>query len=820
MEGIGATDMNGTTDADRTDYYETVPVHALDVALWIESDRMGHFLGAMDQARLDGQRGVVQNEKRQGENQPYGRAWEMITKGMAPPGHPYSWTVIGSMEDLNAASLDDVRAWFKTYYGAANAVLVLAGDINAETALRKTEQYFGAIPSGPPVARFEKWIPSVAGTRRQKLEERVPQARLYKVWNIPPYGEIENHQLELARDMIANGENSRLYKRLVYEEQIATDVSAFVEAREISGLFTMTVTARPGADLRKVEAAIDEEMRRFLADGPMEKELARVKAEKLAGFVRATERIGGYDGKANLLAMGETFRADPGYYRTMLKHFREATVKEIQNAARKWLTDDVYILEIRPRLEYGTNSTTVERVKLPTPGAPPEIQFPTLQRATLSNGLKLVLAERHTTPMVSFSLQVDAGFAADQFAIPGTARLATEMLKEGTSRRTVRQINEELALLGASISTESGLDSCSVNLSALTATLAPALELYADVLLHPSFPESEFRRLQKQRIAGIRQEKVEPLDTALRVFPALLYGREHAYANPLTGSGTETSVAKLTPADAQNFHRTWFKPDNATLIIVGDVTLEGIASKLEKLFGKWKGGSVPKKNLATVERQKTVSVYLLDRPGSIQSVILAGHVAPPKSDRDDVALEVMNTVLGNTATSRLNMNLREGKHWSYGALSVFWAARGQQPFIVYAPVQTDKTRESLLELDKELRDIRGARPITAEELKNAQAYRTLRLPGSWETISAIANSLSELVSCALKDDYFTTYPQKVRNVSLHDLANVATNALRPDSLVWVVVGDRAKIESGLRELAWSDIQFIDADGNRLDARCH
>src|SRR5437899_2847025 len=284
MERIGATELNGTTSEDRTDFFENVPTNALDVALWIESDRMGHFLGAIDQGRLDVQRGVVQNEKRQGENQPYGVTEELIVKGTAPPGHPYSWTVIGSMADLNAASLEDVRQWFKTYYGPANTVLVLAGDIDAETALKKVEHYFGDIPAGPPVDRFEKWIPKMLGTRRQTVSDRVPQARLYKVWNVTPYGEADTSHLELVSHVLASGKSSRLYKRLVYDDQSATDVSAYVDPREVSGQFGIVVTARPGGDLARIEKSVDEEMVRLLAKGPTREELRRAKARHIAAF--------------------------------------------------------------------------------------------------------------------------------------------------------------------------------------------------------------------------------------------------------------------------------------------------------------------------------------------------------------------------------------------------------------------------------------------------------------------------------------------------------------------------------------------------------
>jgi len=813
MERIGATDLNGTTSNDRTDFFENVPKNALDVALWIESDRMGHLLGSVDQKRLDTQRGVVQNEKRQDENQPYGVVDELITKGTAPAGHPYSWTVIGSMEDLNAASLNDVKTWFTNYYGAANAVLVLAGDIDAETALRKVEHYFGDIPAGPPVSRYTSWVPVISGTRREIVSDRVPLARLYKVWNIPAYGEADNVYLNLASDVLASGKSSRLYKRLVYDEQIATAVSASVDANEISGQFTITVTARPGGDLARIEKAVDEEVARFLAEGPTAAELERAKAQEIAGFVRGIERIGGFGGKSDVLAQNETFRGRPDFYQTPLRFTREATTGQLHQAAQKWLTENVYILEVHPYPDYETTGSSVDRSGLPTPGADPEVTFPKFQRTTLSNGLKIILVERHSLPLVQFNLLVDAGYAADQFAVPGTAKLTQQMLDEGTARRTALQISDELAALGANLGDGSRLDVASVSLSTLASTLDPALDIYADVILHPAFPEADFLRLQKQLLAGIKQEKNDPIGLALRVFPKLLYGSDHAYGNPLRGSGTEASVSKLTPADLRQFHDTWFKPNNATLIIVGDTTLQEIKPKLEKLFAGWEPGTVPVKNLANAAPQKKSSLYLIDRPGAQQSFILAGQVGLPKSDPDEIAVETVNTILGGAFTSRVNLNLRENKHWTYGAFTVPIAARGQGPFIAYAPVQTDKTKESLIEMDKELRGIIGNRPATGEELSKAQQSQTLSLPGQWETLGAVGGSLGEIVTFSLPDDYFSTYPAKVRALTTNDMAQAAKKLVHPDQLVWVVVGDRAKIEASLGELGWGEFQHLDADGN-------
>ena len=816
LEKLGATDLNGTTNNDRTNYFQNVPTSSLDTVLWMESDRMGHLLGAVTQAKLDEQRGVVQNEKRQGENQPYGLVYNMITENTYPAGHPYSWTVIGSMEDLNAASLDDVKEWFKTYYGPSNAVIVLAGDIDLKTAKEKVQKYFGAIPPGPPIPKHESWVARREGNHRAILQDRVPQARLYKVWNTPQAYSLDSDLLNLGAAILGQGKTSRLYKRLVYQDQIATDATAFAYGRELGGQFIIQVTARPGEDLAKVEKAVDEELRNFLEAGPTEDELQRAKTRYVAGFLRGVERIGGFGGKSDVLANGQVFAGDPGAYRATLKNRQQATVADIRRVASEWLSDGVFVLEVQPFANYkALSKSDVDRSKVPEPGAPPELRLPKLQRTTLSNGMKVILAERHEIPIVNFQLLVDAGYAADQFATPGVARLTMTMLDEGTKTRDSIRISEELEDLGAQLGAYSDLDMSHVSLSALKANLDKSLDIYADVILNPVLPEQDFKREQKQQIAAIQREKVQPITMALRVFPALLYGKAHAYGTPLTGSGTEETAAKITRADLVKFHQTWFKPNHSTLVVVGDTTLAEITPKLERIFASWQRGDIPKKNIAPVEHQKSASVYIVDKPGSIQSMILAGHIAPPKSNPDEIAMETLNTILGGAFISRLNMNLREDKHWSYGAGTVLWNARGQRPFIAYAPVQTDKTKESVAEIVKELQGVVKDRPASKDELAMAQDNQTLRLPGSRETMNAVANSIVDLVKYGLPDDYYETYTGKVRALTTQDISTAAEKLLRPDKVVWIVVGDRSKIEAGLKELNLADVKYIDADGNPL-----
>src|ERR1700674_1802171 len=612
MERIGATDLNGTTNPDRTNYFENVPTSAVDFTLWMESDRMGHLLGALDQKTLDLQRGVVQNEKRQGENQPYGVTRQLLTQNTYPAGHPYSWTTIGEMADLDAASMTDVKDWFKTYYGPSNVVIVIAGDIDAKTAKEKVTKYFGDIPAGPPVAHQEVWIAKMSGTHRQIVQDRVPQARIYKVWNIPEYGSADADYLDLVSDCLSAGKSSRFYKRLVYEDQIATDAAATVDLREIRGQFVIRATARPGQSIAQVEKELDEELARFIKSGPTPEEMQRVKAQYQANFIRGIERIGGFGGKSDRLAQSEVFRGSPDAYKISLQRVHLATAEDLRAAAQRWLSDGVYILQVNSFPDYKTATAGADRSKAPDTGTPPELKLPKLQRATLSNGLKVILAERDEVPLVNFTLAADAGFASDASATPGTANLAMQVLTDGTRTRNALQISDELETLGATLRGSSNLDLSFVSLSALTAKLDPSLDLFADVVLHPSYPESEVKREQKLVLAGIDREQNTPATLALRVLPALLYGPGHPYGNPLTGSGTKESVAKLTREDLVKFHDTWLRPNHSTLIVVGDTTLKEVTPKLERLFARWKSGSVPAKDVKTVPVATKSTVYLID----------------------------------------------------------------------------------------------------------------------------------------------------------------------------------------------------------------
>ncbi|KQY84871.1 pitrilysin family protein [Brevundimonas sp. Root1423] len=708
-ELLGATDQNGTTNTDRTNYFQNVPTSALDAMLWLESDRMGHLLGAIDQARLDEQRGVVQNEKRQGENQPYGRVFNAITAATWPDEHPYGHTVIGSMEDLNAADLPTVQQWFRDYYGAANAVIVLAGDITPEQAREKVERYFGDIPSGPPVTQPRRMVVPMVGAQREVMYDRVGQPRLYKVWNSTPSGEADTDYLGMLGNVLASGRSSRLYKRLVIDEQLATAVSAGAGGRQIAGQFIVTATAKAGGDLNRIEAIVDEEMARLLRDGPTAEELERVRTQTAAGYIRGLERIGGFGGKSDLLAQSQVFYGGPAAWRNSYQRVVDARPGNLTDAGRRWLTDGSYSLEVLPFPDYSVAQGVDRTAGVPAVGAAPQAVFPSIERAQLSNGMKVMFVRRESVPTVSMNLILDAGAVVDSDDKAGLAQLTPQVMTNGTDDLTAIEISDRLQLLGATLGAGSGTNSTNVTMTALSARLDPSLDLFADVVLNPAFRQEDFQRTRTLQVAAIQQSNRTPGAIASRVLSREMYGPTSPYGRP--GSGTEQTVASLTPADAEAWHSTWFRPDNATLVVVGDTTLAELTPKLERAFAGWRAPSAPmpaRPGLADApEHSGQPRILIVDRAGP-QSTILAGRIAPAFDPATEASIDTMNTALGGAFTSRINMNLREDKGWSYGAGGGVPYGRGDRIYSVSAGVQSDKTAESLAELRRELTEVHAS----------------------------------------------------------------------------------------------------------------
>ena len=815
FERVGATSMNGTTYFDRTNYFENVPNTALDMALWMESDRMGHMLGAITQERLDEQRGVVQNEKRQGDNQPYGMVQYHLLEGIFPENHPYSWSTIGSMEDLDSASLEDVHKWFKKYYGPNNAVIVIAGDVQSDQVFEKVKKYFGDIKPSAPVDKMKEWTVRLDTDKREIIRDDVPQIKIHKAWGGPSFRNLDSDILQLADLILTSGKTSRLYNRLVYKDQIATDVDSYQFSGDIGGFYYIEASVQPNGDHELVKKAINEELERFLKDGPSKSEMRRAKMKLRSSFLRGLEKVGGFGGKSDILAQNAVYTGDPGYYKKSLEMIENASREDIMSVANEWLSRGTYNLEVHPTEKLVSNEEGVDRSSVPVTETFPESKFIKFQKEALSNGLNLVVAKQENIPIVSFNLLLDAGYAADQYSAPGTSSMVMSMLDEGTEKLDALEISDRASEIGAIISSGAGIDTSSVSMNALRENLDDSLKLYSEIILEPSFPDRELERIRNQKLAQIQQEKNQPFGIALRVLPELLYGESHAYSLPLTGSGTEESVMQIDRQSLINYHNEWFKPNNATMIIVGDVEMDQMKPMLEKHFKNWKSGIVPEKDIADVSVAKSDSVYLIDRPGSQQSIVLAANIAPGKGDSDDLAIESMNDVIGGSFTSRINMNLREDKGWAYGARTTLLQTKGQRPFIAYAPVQTDKTAESIIEIKQELLEFLTTNPVTEDELQKVKDNNTLSLPGRWETVRAISSDLSQIITYGLPDDYWDTYTNKVRNLSSKKLQDAAEKAIKPDNLIWVIVGDLSEIEDKVRNLDFTQIKTLNADGKEI-----
>lgn len=801
LEPIGATKMNGTTWYDRTNYFQNVPVGALDLALWLESERMGHLLPALTQAKLDEERDVVLNEKRQGENRPYGKIWEVIAAKTWPAGHPYSWTTIGSYEDLNAATLADVTTWFETHYGAANATLVIAGDVDTAEAIARATHYFGDIPPGPPRDRAQAWVAPRRDSSRHTMEDRVPQARQLKVWNVPGYCEADHTALQLAAAVFANGKNTPLHDRLVHETQLATSAGAYLLPTEIASQFIVDVTAQPGGDVEAAEALTTTTLARFLQDGPSADDLERARTQLFAGAVRGLERIDGYSGKAQSLAQSAVYCGSPAHIQTWLDRVRDATPETVRAAAARWLSAGDFTLTVTPFARTTVATSGADRQSLPVVDEASALSLPKLEHFMLQNGLPVALAHRDAAPVVQMNLLFRAGLAADTHHSPGTASLAMSLVTEGAGDRDALALSAEIDRLGASLGAGNNLDLSTISLNALSSRLAPSLALFADVVQRPQMNEADFERLRQRTLAAIAQEDANPNSLANRSWALPLFGAGHPYALPGSARGTAAAVAALTLDDVRGFQTRWIRPERAQLVVVGDITRAALEPLLNKAFGTWQpaqSDAPAPTTLPPAQGPSTPRVLLLDRPQAEQSVLLVAALAPPVSDASAVALDVANTVLGGTFSARLNQRLRVEKNWSYGAYSGVRTAAGQRAWVASSAVQADKTAAALEELVTLLNEPLGKRPITADELEYAQGSLTRGLPGDNETTGEIANSLIFPLAYDVSADYWDAYVPAVQSVTLAQADAAYRQLGLPDRAVYVIVGDLARIEPEVR----------------------
>jgi len=812
-------DNNGSTTEDRTNYYEDIPSNAVELALFLESDRMANLLATIDQKKLDTQRDVVKNERRQGvDNQPYGRVGEVTLTALYSSDHPYSWPVIGSLRDLSAASLDDVKDFFRRYYTPNNASLCVAGDIDPKEVRRLVEKYFAPIPPGPPLERFESWVPSLDGSRRVEMRDKVSLPRLYLAWHTPATYQSGDAALDLLAGILTDGKDSRLYKRLVYDMQIAQDVRSFQDSKEIAGEFRIVATAKPGQSLDAIETVIAEELEKIRTGGVTDREVQTALNSWEASFLRSLESVGGFRGRANLLNQYNVFTGDPGFLEQDMGRYYSLTSAQIQDAARSYLQPDrQVVIRVEPEgVLKAEPSPLLDRAQVPGNGPAAPLRLPAIQETRLSNGLKLMVVEQHELPLLQLDLLIAGGWSADPREKPGVGSLTSDLQDEGTKTRSALEIAEQLKEIGADLGTNSDFDFSFISLRTLKKHQAKALDLFSDVLVNPAFPEEELQRKKKEYLARILMEQRQPRTVALKSFFQTLYGPDHPYGQPFTGSGTEVSIAAIQRQDLVDYYNTRFRPGNSTLIAVGDTSLSELVPLLEEALREWKQTTTPAIELPPVKPMSKTEVYLIDKPGAAQSVIVAGHLGIPRNSNDYYSIEILNTILGGKFTSRLNMNLREDKGYTYGASSQFIFRKGVGPFFAFTQVHTEFTKESVSEIVGELRGLQGEKPVTAAELESTRNYISLRFPGEFETLSQLARKLEELAEFGLPANYFESYVPALAKVTVSDITEAARMHLHPDRMLITVVGDLAKIEPGIRELNLGEIHRIDAQGKPLE----
>jgi zinc protease len=809
LQTVGGSN-NGTTNNDRTNYYETFSSSGLERVLWLEADRMGFLLKGLDSVKVDIQRGVVQNEKRQWENQPYAVAEELTVKSTYPSNHPYSWTVIGSMEDLSAASLEDVKEWFRTYYGPNNAIISIAGDVSAAEVFEKVKKYFGDIPASPPISKHSQWIAKMSGKHVQVAQDRVAQANLSKTWNIPGWGDQETIYLRLLGNILTNGKSSRLYKRLVYDASLASNVSFYADEREIGSQYNLYVDVKPGVDLNTIDAIMTEELGKIFSTGISPGELERAKTDYFVSFIGSMEQI--LD-KSEILAACETYGGSPDYFKKIHGWIKTATPEDIRKAAMKWLSDGEYVLKIVPYGDFKQADSQIDRKIIPPVSPPADTKFPAVKDFTLSNGLKVYLAERHDVPTVLVDAAVNAGFASDPTKMEGLARLTGNMLLEGTTTRSSTQISDILLDLGSELHCNSTLDNTYLSLRTIKANFDASLAIFTDVLLHPAFPQKDFERVQHEQLLLVKQEQSDPRLLANRVMPGLIYGKEHPYGQSFGGTGSEASIQRINKSLLVGFHETWFAPNNTSLFVTGDITEKELRQKLESQLAGWKTRALPQKNIPAVAPAERPVVYIIDKPEAIQSRIMVAEICTFCDQTNHDAIEFMNTLIGGSFLSRINMNLREDKHWSYGARSYIQDNQGPDVFIVSTSVQTDKTKESLIEILKELTEINTTKPIAQDEFKTEQTNSILSVAGNWETLESVQRVMIDMIEHRRGNDYANNYTSVLKKFTKENIQSAAAGVIKPQNLTWLIIGDRKTIEAGIRALDFGPVQILDANSN-------
>ena len=825
LEGAGATDINGTTNFDRTNYYETIPSNQLELALWLESDRMGYLLGTLDIEKLANQRDVVRNERRQSvENAPYGLAEEELGHLEFPKSHPYYAQVIGSHADVEAAKLEDVREFFQQYYTPNNATMAIVGDFDKSTIKALVEKYFGTIPAGPAVPKIDVTTPAITSERRAVVTDQVELPRVYMGWITPPVFSAGDAECNFYSQILGGGKSSRLYKSLVYEKQIAQDVSTAMEETRLGTQFELTVTAKPKVKPEDLEKAIDEVITKLAAEGPSAEEVERARNLTETALVRGLQRT---NGVANRLNYYNQFLGTPDYFAKDIARFDVVKAADVRRVAQTIFKKDaravVYavpgnkVIEDVPKTsdeenkkqaaDAGASKVTMAdegwRATAPKPGPAPKFSLPVAEQAKLANGLTILLVERHNLPLFSATLLTMSGSELNPVDKPGLSSFVANMLTEGTANRSPLKFAEDADQIGATVVSGAGYSSSSLTLSALSWNAGGAMDLAADAARHPAFAEKEVERIRNQRVTAVLQENDEPFALAQRTAAHVLYPKS-PYG--FSAIGTEASNKAITREELTEFWKRGYVPANSALAISGDVTMAQAKELATKYFGAWSGPAAGEVSLTTPAAPAR-SIAIVDKPGAPQTFLLLASVGAKRSTPDYVPLEVMNTALGGLFSSRINMNLREEHGYTYGAQSFFNYRRGVGPFFAGGAIRTDVTAPATRELIKELTRIREAE-LAPEELQKAKDSFSKALVGLFETTGDTASTIGSQFVFGLPGDYYRDLPAQIEKVTAADTLRVAKEYIHPEAAVVVAVGDRAKIEPELKKLELGPVNTV------------
>ncbi|HXM92741.1 MAG TPA: pitrilysin family protein [Candidatus Dormibacteraeota bacterium] len=836
LESAGSADINGTTDFDRTNYFETLPANQLELALWLESDRMGYLPDQLDQASLSNQQDVVRNERRQSlENVPYGIVEEGMVHLLYPKHHPYYASVIGSHADIQAAKLDDVRNFFKLYYAPNNASLAIVGDFDPGHARELVEKHFGPLKRGAEVPKIQVKTPAISSERRAVIQDHVQLPAVYMAWLTSPIFKPGDAEADLAARILAGGHSSRLYKKLVYDKQIALEVRANQQSLILGSMFEIQATAKPGHTAEELEKAINEELEALRKDGPTEAELARARNGVETGIITRLETLGGFGGVADRLNRYNHYLGTPDFLAADINRYEKASLETVKMFAQGQLGPDarVVLYGVPGTPDLGPDVPTPKTVKgsegqgseakgggepvnpdaawraaQPKPGAVRPLHLPVPVQFKLSNGLTVLYNERPGLPVVSARLILRGGSGANPAERPGLASMTAGMLQQGTATLSATQIADRTADLGATLESEASADESHVSVRSLSPNFPPALALLADVALHPNFPKDEIERQRSQRLGRLVQEKDQPFSVALRVAAAVLYGPQNPYGYP--DSGTEESVKATSHEDLRHFWEQNYRPNDAALIVTGKITQARLKELAEKNFGAWKSAETSAAKTVTPE-PVAARVIVVNRAGAPQSTVLCLELGPARSTPDYTPLEVMNSELGGLFSSRINLNLREQHGYTYGAGSFFNYHRAPGPFIVYSEVRSDVTAPAITEMFNELRRMRDT-SMAPEELTMSKDSIARSLPGRFETGNATAAAFAELFTYDLPLDFYTNFPDKLNAVTTSQAQSIAQKYIFPDKMIVLVVGDRAKIEADLKKLNLGPLEIRDTNG--------